>query len=278
MFSEELKALRSNFLVHWTGRDLEEKYPFHSEAKHAEYLHRLIGTLREGLWMKDQPIELYDESSSHTKRFLWPATCFTEIKLSQTKKHTERYGCLGFGFTRQFVMDRYGAPVLYVPGDKECDRDSGRHRNLDTISPHLLNLYEELGSLASRTQLQEFYTLRASAATVAIFIKKMSDKDTHKFELLDEAEWRIPYTTKPNPCIKPPIDYLVPYSDLELSRQEPEREPKAKILFCPDDLKVLIFPDDCTRRMASNDEFFQCWLKRRDGFPIMATVEECTQF
>jgi len=33
------------------------------------------------------------------------ATCFTEIKLSATNKHTQAYGCLGFGFERSFVID-----------------------------------------------------------------------------------------------------------------------------------------------------------------------------
>lgn len=232
---------------------------------------------------------------------------FYKIKLSQTKKHTKRYGCLGFGFTRQFVMDRFGAPVLYVPGDKET-KDS---RDLDTISPHLLKLYYVLDFLTSKTikeikkgpydatleliencsfnefieniRLAEFleehgydkdsqnkrdprsifFYLRASIITCAIFIKRMSDEECeHKFKLLDEAEWRIPYITpgKSRSLIKPPIKDVYPL--------ESKENPKAKIPFYPDDLKVLIFPDDGTRRMALDDDYFQCWLKKRGGFPI----------
>ena len=137
MFRGELKTLRSNFLVHWTGRDLEERYTFHPfpiEVKRAEYVQRLIGTLKEGLWMNKQPIELYDKLNKSIERvYEWPATCFTEIKLTQIKKHTDRYGRLGFGFSREFVMQHYGAPVLYIA---ETDKD--------IISPHLFRLYKIL--------------------------------------------------------------------------------------------------------------------------------------
>ncbi|MDQ1318549.1 MAG: hypothetical protein QG588_2211 [Candidatus Poribacteria bacterium] len=320
MFSEELKTLRSDFLVHWTGaKDIEVEYRKNGDEKLRQktYVDRLCTTLdlnNGGLWMNDVDIELRglfnNFSYIRTIPFTWPATCFTEIKLSQSQKHAERYGRLGFGFTRQFVMDRDGAPVQYVPGDKES-MDS---RNLGIISPHLLKLYEVLVFLALQIEekidpfhvdpkpiLSKFlesldfkqflkdkdYTdimrdpckifdiLGRSVITVAIFVKRMSDeKCKHKFELLDEAEWRIPYTTTDNPRVKPSIERLVPNEDIYSSN----KNPIAKIPFYNDDLKILIFPDDETRRIASETEFFQCWLKNKNGFPIMATVDECTQF
>jgi len=287
MFSEELKTLRSNFLVHWTGRDLEQKYPFHSEAKHSEYVQRLIGTLKEGLWINKIDIELYDKKLD--QQIKWPSTCFTEIKLTQIKKHTDRYGRLGFGFSRDFVMQHYGAPVLYISSN-----------TVDNIVyQHLSKLYDILQYLNDKRYIMQgeefekfmqehgyitnpdndlkktFESLENSITTISIFTKKMSEStNPHDFQYLDEFEWRIPFTTTVNPSIKPPIERLVPIKQIYLTNQKPI----AKIPFYSNDLKVLIFPDDETRRIASDNEFFQCWLKERNGFPIMATVDECAQF
>ena len=41
--------------------------------------------------------------------------CFTEIRLSQAQTHAERYGKLGIGFTRDFIMNKGGRPVIYIP-------------------------------------------------------------------------------------------------------------------------------------------------------------------
>jgi hypothetical protein len=48
MFSEELKALRSNFLVHWTGaKDIEKEPNLDPEAKSRKYLYRLKELLKK---------------------------------------------------------------------------------------------------------------------------------------------------------------------------------------------------------------------------------------
>ena len=49
-------------------------------------------------------------------------TCFTEIRLSASDVHAQQYGRLGFGFSRRFVIERYGGPVHYIYGGYE-DRD-----------------------------------------------------------------------------------------------------------------------------------------------------------
>src|SRR6266542_6844878 len=41
--------------------------------------------------------------------------CLTEIRLSQAKDHSDRYGKLGIGFTREFIANKGGRPVMYTP-------------------------------------------------------------------------------------------------------------------------------------------------------------------
>jgi hypothetical protein len=45
----------------------------------------------------------------------WFMICFTEIRLSQAQTHAKQYGKLGIGFERDFIMDKGGRPVIYIP-------------------------------------------------------------------------------------------------------------------------------------------------------------------
>ena len=270
----------------------------------------------QGLWMNWQQIECIPEGKTlYNGR--WPSTAFTEIKLSNTLEHTERYGRLGFGFSREFVMRRYGAPVQYVRGTKECDMGAE-----DSISANFFKSLKILGFLESKTVeydplyftvaalnfknppgfrdfiqsigLEQFLRqesldqrpaegifgyLRASVMSCAIFIKRMSEsKDDREFKLLDEAEWRIPYTSRMEE--EGAVQKIYGYEQLRTQ----ECRPACMIPFTRRDLKVLIFPDDKTRRQALDEktDTGKCivkWLLRDPAdVPIIATVDECLQF
>lgn len=104
-----------------------------------------------------------------------------------------------------------------------------------------------------------FAILEASIRGLAIFVKKMSDaKSEEAFHLLDEAEWRIPYT----------IDgvrkgYL---------KETGKEEPPFRIPFNGSDLKLLILLDDDMRAAAYHDPYIGQWLKSHK--PKVMTVNE----
>jgi hypothetical protein len=255
------------------------------------------GNLRaKGLWMtKNRERILRD-----VFQYDWAMTCFTEIKLSNVREHTKRYGKLGFGFSRDFVMERHGAPVHYVAGTDE-----------DTITAHSFKLYRILALLRDQTvktspsdsNLLEptnilfsefamrsslghllkslkfcreanapwaiFDYLRASMITKILFMKEMSDnKCPHDFKYLDEAEWRIVYM----------------HTDLEKIKEKFlfcgwNKHPVSRILFCQNDLKILVLPDEETRKLALMDSDIRGWLfKNPHELPIITTVKECSHF
>ena len=43
----------------------------------------------------------------------WPMICFTESAGGETAWHAQRFGSLGLGFTRKFVFQNHGRPVVY---------------------------------------------------------------------------------------------------------------------------------------------------------------------
>lgn len=103
-------TVRSQFLVHWPGKDINgEKCD--DDAKRDLYVDRLRDSYVNGLFARQ--VEEGAIRGMKLKRLV--RICFTEIRLSQIETHTRRYGKLGLGFDRKFVLNRGGRPVIYIP-------------------------------------------------------------------------------------------------------------------------------------------------------------------
>jgi hypothetical protein len=175
----QYKPAHSDFIIHWTGKDIDEKYEKNWHERHAsttspeatkEYLIWLKSILKYGLWMtfdrNDQCI-INKETS-----FLRPPvarTCFTELKLSEARNHAYRFGRLGIGFKRFFLFDRLGAPMLYyIP-----------YRHNWLIPPlYKNNCYSNF----------DYFSCFLKQMTM------MSSDKTLEYRYFDEAEWRIIYS------------------------------------------------------------------------------------
>jgi hypothetical protein len=146
MVNEESRTRRPDILIHWTGgKEIESEYRETGDqaTRMNTYIEWLRDTLQGGLWMNYQEVEVLRED---TRRYLWPGTCFAEIEPPEALDHAKRYGYLGYGFKRRFVMKRYGAPLLYIsgPGEEEIGA-------MDVISDHIVKLFKVLGFLKDQT-------------------------------------------------------------------------------------------------------------------------------
>jgi len=115
-----MSIIHSKFLVHWTGKDFHTPEAVLDDNIRKQYIDRLIDILTNGLFMnknEEETERIYDSEGGWIQSAV-SRTCFTEIKLSQAKKHAESYGQLGIGVEREFVTSRYGNPVFYVTGEK----------------------------------------------------------------------------------------------------------------------------------------------------------------
>ena len=226
-----------------------------------------------------------------------PLTCFTEIRLSEAKSHAAKYGQLGLGFQRRFVIERCGGPVKYVSGD---DRDP-IIGNLDLLLGALTELGKTLhpsslrGALKrvrdhpdpdTRVYLQELLErllvltqakvqgqvrddrlalLTNGLGIVFAHMKPMSsDPNDEDFEYFEEAEWRIVHTHRAEAE--------------ELLVETGTQRPPFRIPFEPHHLKVLVFPDADTQRLAFADETIRQWFGDPAAYPVIATVGACEQF
>jgi hypothetical protein len=122
-FYDAQRAVHSDFLVHWTGRDIDNEYDPAWEKRNdtrlnenivSPYIDRLKNILKYGLWMTSSKSDLpLIYRNKIAKRPLFYRTCFSELKLSEVRVHAKRFGRLGIGVKRPFVMNRKGAPVVY---------------------------------------------------------------------------------------------------------------------------------------------------------------------
>jgi hypothetical protein len=176
--------VHSDFLIHWTGKDIDHKYDqdwihksssITSEHATEAYLVRLKGILKFGLWMtKDEKERTVQIGGKAFKRPCPARTCFTELKLSTARSHAARYGRLGIGFKRLFLVKRLGGPMMYYQNKAQ----------VHFFFPPFLS--------GGRT---EFTDDDFSACFLKPMVEELSQV-TFVYTHYDESEWRIIYSTE----------------------------------------------------------------------------------
>jgi hypothetical protein len=227
--------IHSKFLVHWTGNgtdDIESKADIY---KPQLYLDRLIDDYKYGL---------YTKRTSESVIRGWKINdivrlCFTEIRLSQAKNHAGRYGNLGIGFTRDFIMNKGGRPVIYIPHDAD-------NRLLEDS---IKSVYEN-----SRGN----HEIRKSSKWIMAHVKRMSDGKSQDY--YEEMEWRLIYDESTN--------------NIHFTKGNSEGIYRLK--FAADDIKVIIFPNEDTKQLSLRNEAIREYFYKY--MPIMATLEDCGNF
>lgn len=168
------RAVHSDFLIHWTGKDIDEKHdPVWHKKDHRSrtdevtdraYLCRLRDILRYGLWMTDDGERPFRVGSRRITIPATPRCCFTELKLSESRRHAARYGRLGIGVKRPFLFRRFGRPLAYFGFGEESHNDKFLEACFQSLpDKNLLNFFKPMNS----------------------------DRNKLTYELYAESEWRI---------------------------------------------------------------------------------------
>jgi hypothetical protein len=184
-----------------------------------------------------------------------PLTCFTEIRLSVAETHARRYGLAGIGVGREYVLRRHGGPVHYVrskPGDAIVS-------NFIEVQKLFVDLQRRGHLVPGKERPMELLTYLAS------HLRAMSEGHPDApddFHLLEESEWRIVWTQL---LRDEGLDGKLPSGQLVLPVD-------------PDDVSIIVLPNDETRTMLCGNDLFQNWsLNRRSPVPLL-TLLECSQF
>jgi hypothetical protein len=174
-------AVHSDYLIHWTGWEIDaDHHPnWYDEHRHGKtdsnklielYLDRLKNILTYGLWMtQEKDARTFRIGSKNVVVPPTPQCCFTELKLSESRRHAYSYGRLGLGVKRKFLFERFGRPLAYF--------GFGEQKNKDKFLEECTNYFK--ADNADKLKLLNFF--------------KPMNKDTRRLNdnFYGESEWRI---------------------------------------------------------------------------------------
>jgi hypothetical protein len=152
-------AVHSDFLIHWTGRDIDNKYepdwydaPRRKMAQEVTdaYVRRIQNVLEYGLWMTEEPAFKLRFDVDTVAVPPVTRTCFTELRLSLSMRHAKQYGRLGFGVKRPFLFDRRGRPLVYFGRSIERHNDDFlRACSFELKDKRMLHFFKSMNSTAT---------------------------------------------------------------------------------------------------------------------------------
>lgn len=250
-------TIRSKFLLHWTGNDIEGKP---ADEKPQLYLDRLKECYGIGLYTK----RITEPAIRGIKVEQLIRLCFTEIKLSDAREHSKRYGYLGIGFTREFIRDKGGRSVIYIPFKAKAGShlleesirsvckysDKKAYKNIANLEPEIINSFKEI---------------QRASKYINAYIKRMSnhgDESAESYEdYYEELEWRIVHDERNN---KPFVRAI--------------GDPRGihRLEFDPHDVQILIFADSEIRQKVLADADMKKHFSKH--MPILVTIGECLHF
>ena len=232
--------IHSKILVHWTGKKVTKKGS--RFIKETKYVERLKDYYQKGLFAK----RTYEDSIRNWKIKNLIRICFTEIRLSQVQKHANRYGKLGIGFTRDFIINKGGRPVIYIP-----------FKPKDGILEESITQIHKI----SKSNNDEIHML---IKWIMAHVKRMSNgksEDSPDYEnYYEEMEWRLVYDESPD------NKHFIKGKSKDFYR----------LKFGPSDIKIIIFPNEHIMQMSLKDADLKKYFSKH--MPILVTLEDCTNF
>jgi hypothetical protein len=230
-------GIHSEFLIHWTGNGKDDIESKPKSDKPKLYVERLKDDLANGLYTKRASEVLIRRKIIHDLIRI----CFTEIRLSQAQTHANQYGKLGIGFARDFIMNKGGRPVIYIPYDSTA---GGR-----LLEDSIRYVYENS---------KDNKEIHRSSKWIMTHFKRMSNEKSK--DHYEEMEWRLVYDESPH------NKHFTKGEGTDIYR----------LKFEASDIKVIIFPDEDTKKISLKDKIIIKYFS--EHMPIMATLDDCRNF
>jgi hypothetical protein len=253
MSQNRYSQLHRKLLFHWTG-PLEVPV-IKTPSDRSAYLELLASILGKGLRYSTPGEDDTEWIEKDEIRATRPMLCFSEWGVAESNSHSGRYGFMGLGFTRRFVMRSGGRPVVYVPNTRS---DPFRKALVEVIrsarqagaTDPKLRRHADL--LASYLKAYHFHRVPAKSSGDGPRAEKVRrsevrsrPEDDHLrldfggiFANLEDREWRI--VAKSAPAV-------------------PEH-----LSFAPGELAMIVFPDHQTLGHAMRHPGIVKWLARPD--------------
>ena len=213
-------AVHSDFLIHWTGKDIDKRdkddkliwcKPGEDKSKTDEdetqsYIKRLQDILECGLWMTEEDEEALCFDGTSISIPNTPKTCFTELKVSESRKHARQYGRLGIGVKRPFVFHRFGRPLIYYGFHKKLNNDKLLWACAELDNKDLLNFFKPM----NRSNNSLTYDFYAESEWRILFFQELLRKDMIRDPRDPQNEKENKYFNKLTSEKQAKLKYLIP--------------------------------------------------------------------
>lgn len=237
------KAARSDFLIHWTGSDIDRAYDpcwyetvlpsseMRADSPAAKpYASRLLNILRFGLWLTaEEDVQSVKVGRTEVAFPATPKVCFTELKLSDSRHHARRYGRLGIGFKRPYLFSRGGRPLAYFKSEAGINNDPFFEAcATELTNKNLLNYFKPMNDTVTDLTYKYYY----------------------------ESEWRILFAEellKSRKVIDPRDPVNEKEHDFFTSLTEPEQKKLRYLVPVDGWLSMIIYPSFWIKNMVKSD-------------------------
>ena len=225
-------SLHSRFLSHWTGKDFCDDD--NKRLVQNKYVQRLRDTCQHGFYMQIGREELCGVNRTTIRPDI-TRVCFSEIRLSQARRHAELYGGLGIGVHRDFILGKEGNPVFYVQNSWK-GHVVENFAVIHATAEELVRTLEEAGKNRDVESVRN--NIRDPLRHVMGYVKGMSDENRTELNYYDEMEWRV-------------VDVTRLHGECMFRDENTEGVYRLKVT--PPDIRLIVFPDKATRRFAIQD-------------------------
>jgi hypothetical protein len=118
MSTPQYSQLHRRLLFHWTGKTGGRANKPQTRQDRMKYLDILASILDKGLRFSKPGQEHTEWIEKDLVEAKHQMLCFSEWGMTESAAHSGRYGYMGLGFTRRFVINKGGRPVIYVNNTK----------------------------------------------------------------------------------------------------------------------------------------------------------------
>lgn len=241
----------SKFLVHWTGQKFEA---LPDDEKRDKYADRLKDWYQNGLFTRltvDPELAIRLPEPGHVNKLKnkgFVRLCFTEARLSQVEKHSQRYGRLGIGFTSDLIANKGGRPVIYLPWEAKAR----------LLEESIFRAWEKARS-DGNAEIEQLL------AWIVAFCKPMSEGTPDSVTFVnnyDEMEWRIVH----GGILDTSGTFIRDTAEPDAFRMKLE----------PSDVAVIVFPDREVMQKTLNDNDMKGFFALHQ--PNLLLLEDCSHF
>jgi hypothetical protein len=264
MSAAKYTQLHRQLLFHWTGKKDGVVIKPITRKDRTNYLDLLAKILENGLRFSHPGSDNTEWIEKGLVEAIHPMLCFSEWGVSESAAHSGRYGFMGLGFTRRFVMKQGGRPVVYVDNSKKdpfrmailglmraakaaSEKDANLKKQIEIVSSHFKAYHFKREPDKKKTSSES--KKREVSETTAKLAKDSHLKINFGGLLanLEDREWRV------------------------LGKSADTQE-DTYLGFSPGDLAMIVFPDHQTLSLAMrNSTIMTLILRDRYGPPMIGS-------